>query len=153
MDIINREALSDLSIQDLLEVPVDQIEDAAGFALPPKGAYVLNVACELSTVGGDDNKREAIVMEYEIVETVELQQDSDTPLEAGTKFGSAFMGGQGVQYFKTDYKDVGIALEASTVGELIAAVNGTKVAAVIGHRKDKNDPEKKYPQISNIALV
>lgn len=160
----SREQLEEQSIANLLALPLTEIEDAVGFVLPPKGAYVINIAgCELGQVGKDDNAKEAITLDFEVATTVELEnpyneatKSGDQPVADGSKFGTAYVGGGSVQYFKTHYKDVAIALQAASVGALIEKLNqGVKVNVLIGHRSHTNDAGETnyYPTFSNITLV
>lgn len=153
-----KEELKEQSIADLLALDLSEIDDAAGFVLPPKGAYSLLIAlCVLGSVGSGDSAKEAITMDFIVEATLELEKESDVPVENGAQFSMAYMGGASVQYFKTHFKEAAVGLGATNVGDLITKLGtGTvKISCTIGHRADKRDPEdiKYYPQLDNITLV
>ena len=153
-----KDELKEQSIADLLALDLNEIADAVGFVLPPKGAYTLGIAkCELGSVGNGDNAKEAINMDFTVEATLELEKESDVPVENGSQFSMAYMGGASVQYFKTHFKEAAVGLGATNVGDLISKLGtgGVKISCTIGHRSDKRDPEdiKYYPQLDNITLV
>lgn len=160
-----KEQLEEQSIANLLALPLNEIEDAVGYVLPPKGLYVLDlIGCKLDAVGSEANAKEAIVIDFEVDTTVELEnpyseatKSGDHPVPAKSKFGTAFVGGGSVQYFKTQFKEVAMALQCNTVGDLINRLNqGVKINALIGHRAHTNSDTgevRYYPTFSNITLV
>lgn len=158
METLNREVLKEMSVSDLLDIPLDAIDDAAGFAVPPKGGYHFTIVkCAIEQVGKEGNQVEGIVVEYEVKETLELADPSEAAVSAGTKFSTSYRAGQGVQFFKTDFKEVGAKLGAGTIADLVEKLNGCEVSAVLGHRKvpKQDNPEEFsiFPQVKNIQLA
>lgn len=150
---LKAEDLKEISIDDLLEVGIDEIEDAAGFVLPPMGAYTLNiVSCAKVLIGAEGEEKAAIQVELSVAETVELSDPTQDPVAEGAEFSIAYFGGQGAQYFKTEFGQAAKDAGAVTLGDMFEKLPTCNVFAQIGHRKAKNT-DRVYPTLSDIKLT
>lgn len=151
---LTKAILQTMSISSLLDVPLDQIEEAASYVVPPVGAYILNVkALSIQLVGKADNAKEAITFDFTVESTMGLEAETDTPVEDGSEFNISYMAGTGIQYFKRDFAAVNAAVGAANLAQAIEKLPGVKISCLITHRLDSKDPSKKYPQLSEIQVV
>lgn len=149
-ELLGKEELKELSIDELLDIDLEAVEDMQGFLLPPKGFYRLVINESGLSEAGDT---QVIKIGLAIGETLELVNSSDEPAPEGGQFDQTYFPGFGVQQFKTEFAEVAKSQGFTTFGELINGLAGMEITAHIGHRKDKNDKDKFYPTISKIEAV
>lgn len=141
------------SIEDLMDLSLDDLKDLPPFEVPPVGHYKLR----LSLAWKEVNDKQCIEAQFEVVETLELTDTSAQPCAAGTKFSTLFQlaneFGQGA--FKELVKPLmeGLGLGGKKVSEIVKEVQNVEIAATVKHRKDKNDKEKVYANVVNVTLV
>jgi len=153
-NVISRDILKNMSISELLNTPLSQIEEAASFVLPPEGAYIFLVnSAGLVTIGNGDKAREAFGFALSVDSTLALVDDTAKPVDAGAEFDINYIGGQGVAYMKRDFLEVSKTFGEMLLSEFGPKITGCKIQAVLTHRPDATDPNKKYPQLQEITLV
>jgi hypothetical protein len=137
----------------LLDKSIDDIEDLPGFEVPPKGVYTLKMNCAIKEV----NSKAAIETSFEVMEVMELNDPSE---EAEAKIGTKF---SVLNFIEKDiamgkFKEMVAPIAAATgeknVGKLVSEViKDLVVVATVGHRKNKEDPDKPYADIGNITVA
>lgn len=153
-NVIARDVLKNMSVSDLLNTPISQIEAAASFVLPPEGAYIFRVvSAGLTTIGTGDKAREAFGFTLAVDSILAQVNDTDKPVDIGAEFDINYIGGQGVSYMMRDFIEVSTTFGDTILADFGAKVTGCKIQAVLTHRPDATDPTKKYPQLQEITLV
>lgn len=142
---------------ELLDISLDDIEDLAGFDVPWPGEYVLEMTADIKEV----NDATCVELSYEVVECLKKNEDSDPDTPAGTKFSQLFAltgAAKRVDMAKKFLKQTlkGIAEDVGE-GNLLVLIrdhlaDGMRVAATVGRRKDKEDPERVYAKVSNVRV-
>lgn len=144
------EIKSAASIEDLFAASIDDIADLPSFEVPVKGSYIFDVSAEIKKV----NDKDVVEASYVVVELVEPAVPGETAVP-GTKFSTIFMIDNefGIGNLKKFLKPFADHFGNSNVGALIQEIKTLRVAATLGHRKDKNDPDKVYALVSNITVA
>lgn len=150
-DTIKRDVLKEMSIDAILDLGVDQIQEIAERTLLPSAQYQLHCT-DAGVEAGTESSGAYIQVELEVVATVELVNPEDAELtpEDGTKFRPRYYTGYGIENFKTTFSDLAEQLEEQngtppTVREILEAIVGTSWETLIEHkqRKDKETGELK----------
>ena len=144
-DLLNKETIAGLSVDELLDLSVDQIAEVTPFTPKPTGIYVFEVkACGVVEVGESN----AIEVEYNIIEMVQLEDESlaesvgELPAKYTEKY---FIGGDsefGLMTFRTVFG--GLVGEGETVAirELMERCIGATGEGLLKHRKWVNKTTK-----------
>jgi hypothetical protein len=142
---------------DLLDMSLDDIEDLPGFEVPYNGEYLLKMHLSLKLV----NKKAAVESNYEVVECLKKNDESDPDTVPGTKFSSLyFLQGDEdkVKMSLGRLKEL-LAQPAEELGEgnvkiLVRDHFATPrmVSATVTRRADKEDKEKFYAGVKNLKL-
>jgi hypothetical protein len=139
------------SMDELLALSLDDLDDLPSFDCPPPGVYIVKVSTEQKDV----KDSQAIEAGYTIVEPVELKDTNSTPPVAGSKFSTLFMlNPYGIGKLKEFCAPFGKHFGTGSVRELVMDhIKEVTCVVIVGNRKDKNDPEKIYPtvKVSSIA--
>lgn len=138
------------SIEDLFAASIDDIADLPSFEVPVKGSYILSVSAEIKKV----NEKDVVETAYTVVELVEPATPGETAVP-GTKFSAIYMIDNefGIGNLKKFLAPFAAHFQQSNVGALIQEIKDVQIAATLGHRKDKTDPDKVYAVVSNITVV
>lgn len=132
---------------------LDDIADIAGFEVPVPGIYTLELSTKLKVI----NDADFIEVSFKTIECIQQNDDALAPTMAGTMFSTLtdVSSDQSLGYFKKL-----VAPVAAHFGEnnLLTLVTETLaepviVTAKVKRRKDKEDPEKFYPDVSNLVVV
>lgn len=147
----NDEAKVFSSVDDLFAASIDDLADLPAFEVPPAGAYILRVTCSPKVI----NEKPAVEAAFEVIETVELSDAKDNPAAPGTKFSMAFMvqnefGVGKLKQFLAPFQE---HFQQGNIGALIAEIKDIQIAATLKVRKDKEDPDKKYANVTNITVA
>jgi len=142
-----------IPIEDLMDSSIDDLEELPPFIVPPVGYYKLAVSLSRKSV----NDKPCIEAAFVVRETLELKNPSEAPCEAGTKFSQLFTmdnewGQKGFKSFLKGLIDP-LGLSGKKVSEVIEAVQNVEVAATVKQRKDKNDPDKIYANVSDATVM
>lgn len=142
----------------LLDMDLAEIEDLPGFYVPYNGEYNLKFNMAMKVVNG----KAAVETNYEVVDTIKKNDDSDPDTTPGTKFSSLyFLQGEpdAVKMSKGRLKELlaGVA-EALGEGNVLVLVRDhfatpVNVSATVTRRADKEDKEKFYAGVKNLRLA
>jgi hypothetical protein len=128
-----------VAIEDLMDASLDDLKDLPGFVVPPVGHYKLLVSLETKKI----NDHPSIQASCTVLETFELANKNETPVENGTKFSQLFMmdnewGQGGFKGFALPISE-GLKLVRPPIKEVVAAIQNITIAATIKHRYHKED--------------
>lgn len=153
--VFQRDELVDLSLEQLLDMPFEEIAEMI-FKVPPKGAYIfLCTICKLGTVGTDENQKPAVVMEFEVQQTVELVpvEPPAVPVPDGTKVNIAFIGGGSIPFLRTTFGPLSASLGLNTLRGLCEKLPGISFSCVLAHRVDANNSDRIYPDLKEVVAL
>ena len=139
-------------LNDLFAAGLDDIADLPSFEVPPKGAYIGTVTTDVKEING----KPAIEALFVVMETVELENADDKPVEPGSKFSIAFILGSNIAEgkLKEFLAPFGQHFGKTNVGELVQNdIKEIAIAFTMKHRTDKDDKERKYADVRNITVV
>lgn len=139
----------------LLDRSIDDIDDLASFAVPTNGTYSMKTWCELKKINDND----CVEANFEIVDTVEMQDPTATPPKAGDKFSVLFMlekevgEGKLKEYLIPFAAHFGERNLATLVTQTLNKDANILIVATVKQRKDREDPDKIYATVKNIQLA
>lgn len=135
----------------ILSADLSDIADLAGFSVPNNGYYKLSVAATQKEI----NSKSAIVLDYEVVEVMEMADPTAAPPVIGDKFGESFFIDNeiGVSFLKKALAPYSAALGTGNVGSLLEQMQGLQIFATVKRRADKNDATKFYATVSGATLA
>jgi len=145
-------AKKEMTAADLFQSGIDELADLPSFETPPPGSYVLEVSVDLKKI----NDKDAVEASITVVETLELANPGDVPVLVGTKFSTLFMIGNefGLGNLKKFLKPFSEHYGEKNIGALVAHLKDpVTITSLVKNRKDKNDPDKVYGSLTNIAVV
>jgi len=139
---------------------LDDIPDLPVFKTPPPGVYTFVIeSCKQK----DINEKAAIVTEYVIVDTIELNEpdeyEEEERVKAGDKFSEAFWFDdperveQTTSVLKAKYGGFGAHLGTTNLLEILEKMEGLQVKGIIQNRVDRKDKTKIYPQTRDMVVV
>ena len=125
----------DMNLDDLLDISLDDIADLPEFKVFPAGAHRCTMVLEKKQIG----THPAWELKLTALETVELADPAETPLEVGTESSVAFMMDNefGAGNLKRVITPVAQHFGIGKMGELAEASKGTEVMAVTKQRTNK----------------
>ena len=139
------------TLDDLLDCTLDDLEDLPEFKPFPVGAHKVLITLALKEI----NNKQAVELDIKAIETIELINATDTPLKEGDSTSIAFF--MDNEFGRGALKKVAIplaeALETGSIRELIEECKGVECMIVTSLRKDKNDPDKFYTNIKELAVL
>ena len=149
-DLLNKEAIAGLSVDELLELDIDQIAQVVPFTPKPTGVYGFNVgSCGVVEAG----EGHAIEVEYQLNEVVELLDDNEANRELVGELPAKytekyFIGGEsdfGLKTFRTVFNGLVAEGETVVIRELMERCVGVQGEGLLKLRKwkDKNTGEMK----------
>ena len=142
---------TNVSIDDLLDATLDDLEDLPEFKPFPVGAHKVLISLELKEI----NSKQGVELEMKAIETLELATATDTPLAEGDTTSTVFFLDN--EFGRGALKKVSIplaeALGTSTIRELIEACKDVECLVITSLRKDKNDPDRFYTNIKELSVV
>lgn len=143
--------MSNSNVNDLLDATLDDLEDLPEFEVYPAGAHRVSVSTSMKEVGG----KSAVEMRFKYLECLELSNSDDIPPKEKDECSVLFMldneFGRGAM--KKALTPIGAALGTRTIREVIEQCKDVECAIVTSIRKDKNDPDKKYLNLKELAVV
>ena len=145
---IQRDAMKNIAIDDLLEMGIDQINDVLERVIWPTGQYQFLVTAA-DVIQATETAGAYINIKHELVAISELdkEDEADSAPEAGNVLEIRYYPGYGIENFKTTYGDLIETLEGTpTVREMIEAIVGTSWEGLVEHRqrKDKETGETRH---------
>lgn len=138
-------------IDALMAASLDDLDDLPSFDTPPPGVYICSVTCEEKEI----NQKQAIEASYTIVEVVELKDSASTPPVPGSKFSTLFtLNPYGIGKLKQFCVPFGNHFGTKAIGELVREkIKDVTITAVVGNRKDKEDPDKVYATVRVASIA
>lgn len=139
----------------LLDKSIDDIEDLPGFAVPPIGTYSLKMTCSVKDINNFAN----IESNFEVIEALELNnpEEADSPnAKPGTKFSvlSRIENDIAMGKFKEMVAPIAAHFGEKNVGKLVSEViKDLVIVGSVKHRKNKEDADKPYGDVSNITVA
>ena len=133
-----------LNLDQLLDTSISDLADLPEFKQPPAGAHRCYFNLSAKEVGGEP----ALVMNFKVIETLELEVDTDKPLEAGDEFDitSTMTNEFGQGLVKSVAAKAcaaqGVDPETVTLGQSFEPFIGGEVIAFTGLRVDRKDKSK-----------
>lgn len=133
-----------LNLDQLLDTSISDLADLPEFKQPPAGAHRCYFNLSAKEVGGEP----ALVMNFKVIETLELEVETDKPLEAGDEFDitSTMTNEFGQGLVKSVAAKAcaaqGVNPETVTLGQSFEPFIGGEVIAFTGLRVDKKDKSK-----------
>ena len=134
-----------LNLDQLLDTSISDLADLPEFKQPPAGAHRCYFNLSAKEVGGEP----ALVMNFKVIETLELEVETDKPLEAGDEFDitSTMTNEFGQGLVKSVAAKAcaaqGVDPETVTLGQSFEPFIGGEVIAFTGLRVDKKDKSPK----------
>ena len=142
--------MSDLSLDSMLDVSLDDIADLPEFLVYPAGAYRVTVNFDAKKI----NEHPSVETKLKMLEVLELSDPSATPPEVGAKSSVAYMMdnefGQG--NFKKLVKPLCEHHGITNLAQVIAASQGMEVMVVTKQRMNK-DKTQTYLDIVSLAVL
>ena len=143
------------SMDDLLDMNLDDLADMPEFLVPPAGAYAATIK---SITKKEINKHPSFEVTFILNDVVELADATEKPPEKNAETSTAFMMdneiGQGS--FKEFLKPLAAHLGTGKVSEIIEQAKGLQILLLTEVRKgkDKNDGSErpKYLGIKGVTV-
>lgn len=147
----------------LLDMNMEDIEDLPGFEVPPTGEYIF----KLTTAMKEINNKIFIETQYEVVECLKKDKDTDADGKPGNKFSSLYtIRGDGKDKEKDEeMRRLGLGKLKELLAGIAESTGETSVAILVRdyiasalvqgtlkRRADKEDPEKFYGNVKNLKL-
>lgn len=135
----------------LLDATLDDLDDLPSFTPFPPGAHKVTATFEEKNING----KEAIELNFTMLETLELADPQDEPPKAGDTSNTMFMLDNefGRGNLKKCAMPFGEALGLSTIRDIVEGVKDVECLIVTSIRQDKNDADKKYLSVKEIQVV
>ena len=149
---MNDQSNLNIDIDSLLDGTLDDLADLPEFKPFPAGATRAIISWDTSK---KINGVPAIQCNLKGIETVELANESDTPIQAGDETSVLFQ--MDSEFGQGKFKNLIAALKpvfgGNTNRETIEASQNGEVVVVTTIRKDKKDPDRKYTEIVNVVAL
>ena len=146
--MITKEALKSLSLDEVLNINLDEVPDA-GFKIWPDGTYHV-VFSEPTVEEVGNEKKPRLTIPYTLVEVLELAdpEGETVPAESTGQFGYMLPGGASM--FKNDFDEIRVATQTTTILETAGVLGEYHALITLGHRADKTDKERIYQSVKAI---
>ena len=143
--------MSDDILGSLLDSTLDDLKDLPSFKPYPIGGHQVFVTFEPKEV----NKKKGIEVQFKYISVVQLVNADDVPPEAGDEC-SIFCDleneyGQG--NFKAMATPFAEKFGTTSLRQVVEQVKAMECVIVTGLRSDKNDADKKYLQVKELAVL
>ena len=146
--MLNKEGLKALSLDEVLNINLDEVPDA-GFKIWPDGTYhVVFSEPTVEEVGND--KKPRLTIPYTLVEVLELADPEGETVSAESTGQFGYMLPAGASMFKNDFDEIRAATETTTILEIAGVLKEYHALITLGHRFDKVDKEKVYQSVKAI---
>lgn len=141
----------------LLDKTLDEIEDLPGFEVPYNGRYLLKANRKIKKI----NEKAAVEVEFEVMECLKKDNDSDPDTVPGTKFSQLyFLQGDeeavrvSMGMLKQFVKPIAERVGESNLKALIKDhLTDVLIAATCVRRKDSKNPEIYRARLSSLELA
>lgn len=136
----------------LLDKSIDDIDDLPGFEVPVPGMYTLKFWTELKVV----NDKDCVSCNFETIECLEQNDAEEPPTKSGTKFNTLHQVENDIAMGKLKELLVPVSQHfgVSNVATLVTETckEPLIVVAKVKRRKDKNDADKFYADVSGLQV-
>lgn len=138
-------------LDSLLDTTLDDIDDLPSFEPFPAGAHKVLASFEQKEI----NNHPAIELSLKMIETIELADPTAATPKPGDTANTMFLLDNefGLGNFKKCAMPFGEAMQFSTMREIVEGVKEVECVVMTSVRKDKNDPDKKYLNVKEIAVL
>jgi hypothetical protein len=138
-------------LDSLLDTTLDDIADLPSFEPFHPGAH--KALATFSTK--DINGKAAIELSFKLMETIELADTTMSPQDPGSEASTMFLLGNefGIGNLKKVAAPFAEAMGFTSIRDIVDGVKDVEVVVVTSVRTDKNDKDKKYLQVKEIAVV
>lgn len=138
-------------LDNLLDSTLDDLEDLPSFEPYPAGAHRVLASLNFKEI----NDKQCITLDFSLLESVELSNPQDTAPAENSTANVLFMldNEYGRGNLKKCCLPFQVALGTNTIRETVEAVNDVECMIVTALRADKNDPDRKYLNIKEIAVI
>lgn len=146
------EAQTAISVDELFSSSIDDLADLPSFEAPAPGSYILTVSMDTKKI----NNKDAVEASFEVVEEVELKNEGDKHVAPGTKFSTAFFLDNefGIGNLKKFLAPFAAHFGQTNIGALIRDdMKNVTIACTVKNRADKNDKDKIYAYVENVAVA
>ena len=141
-----------MNINDLLNATLDDLEDLPSFEPFPAGAHNVKASFSFKEIEGHGT---CVDLKLVLIDTVELADPQDAQPVEGSTCSALFMLDNeiGRGNFKKCISPFYIALDCTSNRQAVDDAKEIECMVVTSVRKDKNDPDRKYLNIREIAVV
>ena len=146
------------ALKTLLARNLDDIPDLPSYKCPPPGTYKFLID---KVESKEINKKTAIVVEYSIADTVELNNPEEVEegerVAPGDKFSEAFWFNDPdriettISVLKAKFGGLAEACGTTDLSEIMEKMPGMLVQGIISNRVDANDKSKLYAQTRDMV--
>lgn len=136
----------------LLDKSIDDIEDLPGFEVPLPGIYSLKFSTALKVINDND----CIEASFEVIECLEQNEPDEEPTKIGTKFSMLHQMDNEIAMGKLKELVAPIAVhfnERNLAKLVMDTCKDLVITAKVKRRKDKNDAEKFYADVSGVVIA
>ena len=148
---------SSVDMDSILNEDLDNIPDMPDFVNPKEGVYLLHVEeVDLAKEIGDNR---AISISYTIKELIQAKgTEMGDDVKEGDKFSELYFMStpKGAEYVKQHLKKilapVSIQMGTANLRDTLQAFSGCDIYGVVKLKRDRDDKNKYYPQITKIAF-
>lgn len=140
-----------VDLGELLDVTLDDIDDLPDNSPFPAGSHY----CKASFAQKEINKKPAIELSLELIETVELANPEDTPPKPKDTCSSLYFldNEYGLGNFKKAASPFATHFGISSLREIVEAVKDIECVVTSSLKSDKTDKTKVYLQIKDIKIA
>ena len=138
-------------IDNLLDSKLDDLEDLPEFKPFPAGAHNVSVSLAMKEING----AAAVEMKLKLIDTIELADPQASPAKAGDESSVLFMLNNefGLGNLKKCATPLSVALGTTSIRETIEAAQDVECAVITALRADRNDKDKFYLNIKELAVT
>jgi hypothetical protein len=139
-------------MNNLLDMSIDDIEDLAGFEVPPSGVYTMKFNTAIKQV----NNKDCVEAAFEVIECSEQDDPNAAPAKAGTKFSTLYFLDNEISMGKMKELLIPVAAHFGERNLQVLVTETCKdliVAGKVKRRADKQDKDKFYADVSGLMLA
>jgi hypothetical protein len=136
----------------LLDKSIDDIEDLPGFEVPVPGIYTLKFSTAIKVV----NDKDCVEAAFEVISCEEQNDPAEQATKPGTKFSVLFQLENEIALGKLKelLAPISAHFEVRNLATLITETcKDLIIGAKVKRRKDKNDPDRFYADVSSVVIA
>lgn len=138
-------------IDSLLDSTLDDLKDLPEFKPFPAGAHNVAVSLSMKEINGAN----AVEMSLKLIDTIELADPQAEPAKPGDESSVLFMLNNefGLGNLKKCCTPLSVALGTTSIRETVEAAQNVECAVITALRADKNDKDRFYLNIKELAVT